>query len=323
MSAIVKLSPLAFCIILTLQYTTAQTKCEFAHEEKITLKTSDCQLQGSMLIPNSDSVSTVVLFVSGSGPTDRDGNQVMMRNNSIKLLAYSLALNNIASVRFDKRGTAESRMPSFNGAEVDFGHFINDVKEWVQMLRRDRRFSKLVLIGHNEGALLAINAISSGSKVDAFISLAGVGRTLDQVLKDQLLDQPTQVREIAYQIIDTLRNGHQVKHVPIFLASMFTPSVQPFIISAMKHNPQAEIRKIRIPILIIQGENDIQVKVEDARLLNAANPNSRLVVIPGMNHVLKDCHTTDRAAQIATYTNPALPINDQLIFETVNFIRTL
>lgn len=299
------------------------TSVSAQEQRNITLSTPTGDIQGSLLMPSGDSVNTVALIVAGSGPTDRDGNQIMMRNNSLRMLAISLAANNIASVRFDKRGIGASRMANFDESEVLLDTYVDDVKRWVAQLRRDGRFQKVVIVGHSEGALIGMAAVAQGCKVSGLVSVAGMGRTFDQVLKDQLSNQPAEIRDIAYSIVDSLAGGHMVKRVPFFLVSTFSASVQPFIISMMQYNPQQLIRQLGGPVLLVQGDADIQIKVEDARLLWAANPKAHLKVIAGMNHVLKDCPSQERNMQIATYVNPALPINKQLVYEIVKFITHL
>lgn len=308
-------------LAISIYSTRAQIHTQFAREEGIVLKTPSCDIQGTLMMPFGDSVTKVVLIISGNGPTDRDGNQAMMKNNSLKLMALELASNNIASVRYDKRAIGASKLfPESTPNSLTLSDYVSDVKDWITLLRRDRRFSKIYLMGHSEGALLAIAAAAGGSRVDGVISIAGPGRTMDQLLKDQLMNQPPQIREMAYKIIDTLAMGKTAKQVPVFLKSLFTPGIQPYLISMIECSPQAEIRKLHIPILILQGDSDIQVRVEDARLLNAANPRSRLVIIVGMNHVLKDCPTPDRDMQLETYINPALPLNFQCVNEVVGFL---
>lgn len=292
-------------------------------EQTIDIVSGDCTLHGTLLLPDGEDARTVALIISGSGPTDRDGNQTIMRNNSLKMVAQSLAHNGIASVRYDKRGIAGSRYPSFDQQSICMNTYSNDVVKWVNTLRRDRRFSNVVLVGHSEGAMLALMAVKNGAKVDGVVTMAAMGRTTDQLLKDQLSEQPAQIRDIAYEIIDTLKNGHIYQNVPVFLSSLFTPSAQPFIISMMSINPQELIRTLRIPILVVQGDTDIQIRVEDARLLAAANHAVQLVIIAGMNHVLKECPEADRIFQIPTYANPALPLHPSLGPTIARFIKEL
>ena len=95
--------------------------------------------------------------------------------------------------------------------------------------------------------------------------------------------------------------------VPEQLAPLFRPSVQPYLISWLKYDPTKEISGLAGPILILQGSTDIQVSVVDAQLLARARPDAKLVVIDGMNHVLKEA-TTASTSQHHAYTDPKLPI---------------
>lgn len=290
-------------------------------EETVELTLDGSTIQGSLMLPDDSQYSTVALLVSNTATADRDGNEQVMRNYALKMMALALAQRGIASLRYDKRGVGASRHNGSGGSTLST--HATDIKNLVGSLKRDKRFSKVVVIGHGEGALLGMIAISRGALASAFISVEGVGRSFDQVLKDQLAHQPAQMRDIAYEIIDTLKTGKPYLGVPVFLSSFFAPQLQPYLISCMKYNPQLLIRSMKIPVMVIHGDTDIKVKVEDARLLNAANPNSKLVVIAGMNHVLKDCPSMDRGPQIHTYANPALPINTMLIHELSKFIKAL
>jgi len=122
-------------------------------------------------------------------------------------------------------------------------------------------------------------------------------------------------------MIDTLKKGDTIPNVPKTLYSLFRPSVQPYMISWLKYNPQAEIKKLNIPILIIQGSTDIQVSETDAKLLAKAKSSAKKKIIKNMNHVLKDCDTKDKQAQIPIYTNPQLPLNKDFVNEIVKFIK--
>ena len=81
---------------------------------------------------------------------------------------------------------------------------------------------------------------------------------------------------------------------------LFRKSVQPYMISWLKYDPQTEIGKLHIPILIIQGTNDVQVDTSDAMLLSAANPKATLVLIKNMNHVFE----SSRAATARKISRP-------------------
>ena len=293
----------------------------YANEFVAVLVTPTGDLYGSLVVPVGDSVRSAVLLISGSGPTDRDGNQMFLRNNSIRMIAKELAQRNIATLRYDKRGVAASRAALAKECDVCMEHYVDDVKLWIEYIKRDGRFKNVFIAGHSEGAQIAMAAINEGAKVDGLISIAGAGRSIDQILKEQLDDQPKTIRNRAYVIIDSLKNGHDVVDVPVYLKSLFRQSVQPYIKSMMKYNPQKLIAKINKPILILQGDRDIQITLDDANLLHAANPKSTVEILAGMNHVLKNCVTMMRDEQLATYANPALPINDQITQRIYEFIK--
>ncbi|MDQ2667751.1 MAG: lysophospholipase, partial [Gemmatimonadota bacterium] len=96
----------------------------------------------------------------------------------------------------------------------------------------------------------------------------------------------------------------------------------PYIISWFKYDPAVEIRSLRVPVLILQGTTDIQVKVEEARLLGAADKEATVTIIDGMNHMLKTV-PADQAAQVRSYSDPDLPVNTQLVDAVTTFIGSV
>ncbi|RZJ29721.1 MAG: alpha/beta hydrolase, partial [Flavobacterium sp.] len=106
------------------------------------------------------------------------------------------------------------------------------------------------------------------------------------------------------------------------MASLFRESVQPLWISWMKYDPAQEIQKLKMPILIVNGTQDVQVSVSDAELLKKAKPAATLVIIPDMNHVFKEIKG-DRAENMTSYSNPDLPIAKGLADAVNQFIKTI
>lgn len=296
-------------------------------EETLELRVDDCTLTGTLTLPSGQDYSTVALLVSRSNNADRDGNESMKRNYALKLMSIELAHNGIASFRYDKRGVGASRYPysnnGFNNGSQTISTHANDIKKIVESLLLDKRFIRVVVIGHGEGSLLAMVAISRGAPASGFISLEGIGRSYDQKLRDDLASQPVGIRDVADAIIDSLKIGKHFPNVPSYLASFFAPNMQAYQISSMKYNPQLLIRSLKIPVLIIHGDTDITIKIEDARILNASHPGSKLVIIAGMNHALKDCPTLDRRIQATTFSDPARPLSKTLVPTIVKFIDDL
>lgn len=288
-------------------------------EETVTLVTKTGEIKGSILLPPLAKKQPLVLIISGSGPTDRNGNNPVMTNNSLKMLAGELQKQGIASLRFDKRGIGESKNAGLKESDLRFEHYVEDVKAWIELIKVDKRFSEIIILGHSEGSLIGMIAAQK-SAVKKFISVAGPGIPAGDIIREQLKAQPPFVLSQSLPIIAKLENGETVDEVPQMLNSLFRPSVQPYMVSWFKYNPQIEIAKLDKPILVIQGTTDIQVSVSDADKLNEANSKSQKFIIEGMNHVLKEAEA-NRQKNIQTYSMPNLPLKTELAEAVVKFIK--
>lgn len=288
-------------------------------ETSFVLHTANGDLTGTLTIPGDGTKKTpVALIIAGSGPTDRNGNNPIMKNESLKLLAYGLAAHNIASLRFDKRGLGESKAAFKSEADLRFEDYINDARGWIDTLKKDTRFTKVFVAGHSEGSLIGM--IAALNKADGFISISGAGRSADKILKEQLASQPPMVKDSSYPIIDSLVMGKTVQNVPRMLFALFRPSVQPYMISWFHYDPQTEIGKLTIPVLILQGTNDLQVTVEDANLLARSNARAQLALIRNMNHIFRIVEG-DRKANLATYITADNPISKELVTIIAAFVN--
>ncbi len=288
-------------------------------EETNTLTTNTGEIIGSLLMPQLDNQVPVALIISGSGPTDRNGNNPFMPNNALKMLAEGLQQNGIASLRYDKRGIGESKAAGKSEKELRFEDYIQDAELWVEKLDSDDRFSEIIIIGHSEGSLIGMIA-SQKKAVDQFISLAGAGDRAGNIIREQLKPQPKTILDSALPIIDSLEAGRMVKEVNPLLNAIFRPSVQPYLISWFRYNPQEEIAKLDKPILIIQSDTDIQVGISDAEKLKKAKDDASKVIIEGMNHVLKKSEL-DRQKNLSTYSLPDLPLHEDLVPEIMEFLN--
>ncbi|WP_181317882.1 alpha/beta hydrolase [Shewanella morhuae] len=285
----------------------------------VSIETGTGKLEGTLLTPDDVKDSKIVaLIIAGSGPTDRDGNNPSMTNNSLKMLADELAKVGISSLRYDKRGIGKSKSSGLKEIDLRFDNYIDDASHWVEYLNNLSRFNKIVVIGHSEGSLIGM-VVSQQKDVDKFISIAGSGQPIDQTIREQLAAQPPVVIEQSTPILDKLLQGETVENVPEFLNSLFRPSVQPYMISWFKYDPQKEISKLNKPVLIIQGSTDIQVGLMDADKLAAANKKADKVVIKEMNHIFKEA-TLDKQANYQTYNQPDLPIKPELVKVISEFI---
>lgn len=286
--------------------------------DTIFIELSGVKLHTVLTKPSATKSTPLAIIIAGSGPTDLNGNQPMMQNNSLRLLSDGLVAQNIATLRFDKRAIAKSTVPNFKEEEFSIDLFANDVVQLIEFARK-KGFKKIFIIGHSEGSLIGLVALQKTS-ISGFVSLAGAGSPADDILKTQLKPQlPPAFYQQTESIIDSLKNGYRVNSVPPMLFSLFRPSVQPYLISWFKYNPSTLISQIKCPMLIVQGDKDLQIKPEDAQQLATAQPAAKLLIIPKMNHVLKNIDG-DMQENIAAYTNPGLPINAELVSGIADFI---
>ncbi|WP_414461572.1 alpha/beta hydrolase [Hyphomicrobium sp. DY-1] len=278
-------------------------------------------LAGSLIPATGGKPGPMMLILPGSGPVDRDGNAPGMDTDSLKLVARGLADLGISSLRIDKRGVGESYAAGPRVEDLRFGTYVDDAITWLDFLRNRPDVSKLFILGHSEGALVGTLAAKKMS-VTGLILLEGAGRPIADVLARQLASAGVspKLQGISKQITERLEHGVAVPNVPAELVALYQPRVQEYLMSWMPIDPAAELSTVTCPVLIVQGSTDLQVFLDDAHHLSAALPSARLVVIPGMNHILKEA-PEDRAQNFATYGNSFLPLDPQLLPVLADFVR--
>jgi len=279
-------------------------------------------LSGTLSMPKNPS-EKAILLISGSGPTDRDGNSSLgFTNNSLKMLAVELTKAGYVVLRYDKRGIAGSKEAVTGPSSIRFDDFVEDAQLWLQFLA-EKGYQEVIVIGHSQGSLTGMIAVQQNKSVLAFISIAGLGTDAGEAIVRQLVQQAPVLADEARISIDSIRQGHQVKKYNPFLISLFNPQIQDFLRSYMAYDPLVEIKKLDIPILIINGTTDLQVTTSDAKALSESSQNADLLIIEEMNHVLKHADTGDLVANSGSYNNPDLPLADGLVTGIVEFIKKL
>jgi len=290
-----------------------------AKQAEARLEVKSGTLHGVIDLPKGDGPFPVMVLLAGSGPTDRDGNQPKLKNDCLKALGQGLAEKGIAVLRYDRRGIGKSAAAQPKEDDFRFEMLAEDAAAWVKQLRKDARFTKVGIMGHSEGSLVGILAAKE-AKVDAFVALAGAGRAAPIILREQLTKNLSKDwKEKSDKIIDELVAGRTVAEVPKELASLFRPSVQPYIISMFKYDPAKELSKLEVPVLVVQGTTDFQITVEDAKRLAAACKDAKLCIIEGMNHVLKSAKAP--LEQVVSYSDPKMPLAPELVDEIAGFLK--
>lgn len=299
-------------------YSQAETTIKSFNKEEIAVNSL---LKGSLYLPLKQNKKTnLVILIAGSGPTDRDGNQKGLANNSLKYLSEELAKNDIAVFSYDKRIIAQMISGTVNEATLTFDDFISDAKEVLVFFKNQKKYNKIIIAGHSEGSLIGM--VAANGKADAFVSLAGAGRTIDAVLAEQIEKQAPFLKDEVQKNLDFLKTGKTFELKNPMLASIFRESIQPYMISWIKYNPQTELPKLQMPVLIVNGTKDLQVSSQEAELLKKAKPAAELVLIENMNHVFKEIKGDD-SENMKSYTNPDLPIATKLTNTLTMFIKSL
>lgn len=295
----------------------------FAQEKKFTTEevSVNSLLNGTLYKPENSSKKTkLVIIIAGSGIPDRNGDMPGMKTSAYKYLAESLAKNGNAVYAFDKRTIAQIKAGDMKEEDGSFEDFITDVKDIITYFKQKKQYSKIILAGHSEGSLVGM--IAAKGNADAFISLAGMSRSFDETLVEQIGKQAPFLKEETQKNFDILKTGKTFELKNPALAAIFRSGVQPYLISIIKYNPAVEIKKLDIPVLIINGTKDIQIPESDAKLLHEALPKSELAIIENMNHIFKEIKGGDTENR-ESYNKPELPIMPELASKMNAFLLKL
>ncbi len=281
-------------------------------------------LAGTVL--ETGNADPLIIILPGSGPTDRDGNNSLgIPAASYRLLAEALAGQHISTLRADKRGQFGSKAAVVDANAVTIKDYATDAKTWIKLVQSRSGRRCVWLLGHSEGGIIALETARRNKSVCGVILVASPGRKLGDVFREQFRSNPANapIMDDALRAIDGLEAGHRVDVSAMHpaLQRFFGAAVQGFLIDLLAKNPAEMAARIDKPMLVIQGERDVQVSVSDARALIAQQPQAKLLLIPTMTHVLKDAEGPDRASIMATYTNPALPVSPQLVDAITAFVR--
>ena len=286
-------------------------------------------LPGTLTLPAKNRQQIpVALIVAGSGPTDRNGNSagaLRAQNNSnlYAILAWQLANAGIASVRYDKRVIGDN-LQKIDVAKTSIDDFIADAIAGARILFVDKRFSKVIMIGHSEGAELVLQAANRGAPVAGIVMLSGAGRPIMPVLREQISKQLPPAELVKWDSASArYLRGEDPGDVHPGLRSLLLPVNRRFMQTWAKYDPVAEMKLVKVPVLIVQGGRDIQVTEADARALKAADPAAQLVVIPAANHVFRAAASADRMAQLRLYIDPTVPIVPELTPAIVEWLKKL
>ncbi|WP_298904926.1 alpha/beta hydrolase [uncultured Psychroserpens sp.] len=273
-------------------------------------------IDGTLLVPNDVEKPTLAIIIADYGPTDRNGNQNFSNNNSLKKLAESLSNKGIATFRYDKRIVKQILKKKID-PNISFDDFVSDATAVIDYFKAQESYSKVYVIGHGQGSLVGM--LAAKDKADGFISLAGASKSIDAVITEQITAMDPSLEADTKKAFESLKQGQLTTNYPQALSSIFRADVQPFIMNWMQYNPQDIIKSLDMPILIINGTKDLQVSVDEAKILNQSSGKSEIEIIKNMNHVLFII-PGDELENSKSYNESFRKISEELVTIVSSFI---
>jgi pimeloyl-ACP methyl ester carboxylesterase len=301
-------------------------------EEEVTFENAAAgvKLSGTLSLPKSERPAPAVILLTGSGAQDRD--ESILGHRPFLVLADHLTRRGIAVLRVDDRGVGGSTGSVSNSTTEDLA---GDALAGVALLKRRKEINsrRIGLLGHSEGALVAPLAAARSPEVAFVVLLAGTGVSGDQivlhqgeliaraekadekkiaatrVLQQQLFDimkrEPdnTKAEELLRRAVaesaalaDSATAGDKAaleSQIAAQTKVMLTPWFRYFI----SYDPAVALRKVRCPVLVLNGEKDLQVDPKQnlppiaAALQEAGNRDVTIRELPGLNHLFQHCRT--------------------------------
>jgi len=328
--------------------TAVPTEALASDEQEVTFQSGQDTLYGTLLLPNHTGSGKLpaALLLSGSGPTDRDGNSKLLpgKIDSHKFFARTLADAGIASLRYDKLGTGKTGLLGYGTHPQDIGFdiYVQEATAAFNYLKSRPEIdpSRILILGHSEGGLIALvvaqqlkTAGPKGLILAAPIAVPYLTLTRNQIVAQ--LDTavkagavtPAQSQAILAELdaIDAqlLKEGTLPAKINPSLNVLFAPANAKFLAQAGQYDPRqiAATLPLTMPVLLLCGEKDVQVLCPDVQALTdsftkAGNENSEFHAIPNMIHVFRI--VTGAPKGVADYIDPTKPFST----DAAQFIQT-
>ena len=280
------------------------------------------KLSGTLTLPKKEGKFPVAIIISGSGPQNRDGE--MFGHKPYLVLADQLTKNGIGVLRYDERGVGESQ-GNFETAAIN--EFSSDVKAAINYLktRKEVNASKIGLIGHSIGGVIAPKVAVENGNIDFIVLMAAPGINGDKVMLSQKaalerlmgynemqISQSQDFVKGAYDIIvnseldnpslkDSLNSFYTHKYgamLPKEQRETIVDQITGYeFVSLIKSRPSEYLEQIKCPVLAINGSKDFQILPEENLLAiknsieKNGNKKVKVLELENLNHLFQESET--------------------------------
>jgi len=267
------------------------------HERPVTVGAGHWQLPGTLTLPNGGGRFPAVVLVQGSGPHDQD--EAIGPNKPFKDLAWGLASENIAVLRYNKRTLQYAKELKAAVANLTVNdETVDDARAAVALLAQQPEIDpkRIFVLGHSLGGMLAPRIAQGDAQVAGLIIMAGTTRPLEKVIVEQLnyiasLNGP--ITPEAHKQIDAAEQAAKEIESPNLTASQMIDVLGAkipgsYFLDLRGYQPAEVAAQLKIPMLILRGERDYQVTSEDFdgwKKALAGKPDVTLKVYPGLFHL--------------------------------------
>lgn len=269
-------------------------------------------LPGTLVLPRAGQVKPpLVILHAGLGSADRDGNNynVPGRHDALLQLADALSGLGVASYRYDKRGSGMASWLVRSEAELSFQAWIDDLTEIAGALAKDARFSGVWLLGLNDGATVAAAAANRLPAARGLVVACASADSVYESFLKAIEDAPEELQAEGLAAIQAVRDGKSLGELSDFYSGALRATFRLYLREAFAYDLKAELARYRGKKLIAQGNIDMQATLNDFTRLGEAASDAVTIVVPDMNHVLKDV-PADVEENYAAFSDPSFPVSE-------------
>ena len=310
-------------------------------------------LAGTLTLPEKGTKFPAVVMVTGSGAQNRD--EEIMGHKPFFVIADYLTRNGIAVLRCDDRGTAASQGTHATATNEDFA---TDTEAMVNYLRSRKEINakKIGIIGHSAGGIIAFIVAKKDLSIAFVVSLAGAGVRGDSLMLKQvelisksqgmpdavwqgmkpsirnryaILQQtdktPEELQKELYADVTKTMSPEQLKDLNTIqqISAQISSMTSPWYLHFMRYDPGQDLKKLKCPVLALNGKKDIQVDAVmnltaiQKRITGNGNKNVTVKAYPNLNHLFQTCEK----GTLAEYGQLEETINPEVLKDIIEWIR--